>query len=138
MAFSLIHVYHEDDNPQQLMVDVKVPLNNPLYCVEVLQFLDKVKSDTIKKLADYNNQKMAKKKGIMVTVKKLLSRGASEEQIKVADEQLKKMEEAEKIGQEIQYTMNNLARILNKVSLEDKAVMVKDINSAIERILGGC
>jgi len=137
MSITLVHVYHEDDNPGNIGVQAALPLHDPRYCIEIMQLLDKVKSDTIKKLAEANQNNMQHERGFLHKMLQMLGKRMPEEERKKLGEQLSKMEQAEKTGQGIQTTLNNLAKALQTASIEDKDRMIKDIIASIENIVRG-
>ena len=137
MTVTLMHIYHEDEDPGNITVNASLPINQPKYCLEIISLLDKVKSQTIQKLSEQNKEKMKDEKGFFYKILQVVGNKLSDKEKKELNKKIKEMEEAEKTGQGIQSTLNNLASALSKATGEDRKRMIRDINASIKNIVGG-
>ena len=137
MSVTLLHIFHDDNDPGAISAEVKIPVNNPIYCITILQTMDKVKNTIVKQLADQNNQKMSAKKGVMELARNLFKGKLAKEEEAKMNEDIKKMSDAEEIGKGIQSTLQHLQVVLNKADPEERNRLIKDINSTIQNITRG-
>jgi len=137
METTILKIFYDEEKDNSICVEAMFPLDEPKFCLELLQQMDTVKRETIKRLADANEKNMQRNKSFLYKVKQKMGLEISDEEEKVIETQLKKIEEAQKTGQGIQSTLNNLTDVLNSATNEDKDRMIRDINAAIKNIVGG-
>lgn len=133
----LITISHADNNPGDISMQVNLPIGDARYCIEILQMLDKIKQDIIKKISLANNEKLKVEKGFLYKTQQLFGKKMSEKDKEMLNADLNKLNEAEKTGQSIQGTLNNLAKALGAAQGEERILLIKDINAAITNIIGG-
>ena len=137
MSTTLVHIYHEDEDTGNIRIQVSLPIDNPKYCIEIMNIMNEIKSDTLKKLSLDNQNNMKRDQGVFHKILQLMGKRVSKTEKKKLTDELAKMNQAEKTGKGIQLTLNNLATALNGASEDDRDRMINDINASIKNIVGG-
>jgi len=137
MVVTLIHVYHEDKLTGSIGMKVNLPWENSKYCLEIVKVIERIKNDIIVQAQKSEQNKIENEKNFIRRVFRMFSTRLSKSEKLELTSNLKELETATRIGNEIQTTMTLLSETLVKISEDERNKLIQDVSASIKNLIGG-